>query len=1135
MERVALLNGITKVQDYDLTALGLSLTSGGVYEWLVLSNVSGNDWKVTKGKALVLCQKTAGHKVLAQFELTADKTFSQVGPFKIWIEINQTNIDNPTSNVADGSGAWSIQYGASYPASNFVALGEVDASNNITMEPTTVAENMAQTLLTVIQAGWSNFFATTGWISNAFTLTYQREVPATGTVSGIAQDVTFLWKADRSNTSNVTLSVNTSLGTLTAPLKKMNDQDLGPWDLEAGLVFGFMWDGSNFQLTTPTAQAPVGTATTISTTGIVWETGGSIAGRPAFVGSGIRDTRLLKQSTGGGTYNFGNGTDIRLEQSIISNDHNLVKSVKVNLKKVWSPADNVIVRLLDKNRNVVATSTTTLAGGTVTTSYVSYTFNFSYPAVIANGQFEIDFSRSGWQDAANYYQIEATGNYEYPHGSIKQFNGTGYTFRDGSIFMEVQFARQYESGKRYLSDTGYAQTSVIDGIFEQAKAYNQSCLITLSGTNNNQIWLTPWSNYFLDTLKFDKNLVHNTDTHFWYQNTNQEKIAQQFVLGSWISVDKILLNIRRQGTPIDQCQIRIETDNNNNEPSGTLVHANANILVNPLDLSLSANWVPDIFNFSGSFNLEAGTKYWIVLQRTDALNTTNYYRTRINNATVYTNGLFKLYQNSAWTTQTWSLFFSFLESFNGADVNQYGERSVATPNSDDMYFWYSRTDNIEQAQMMILDQDTTVSELSLHIRKDWAPTDNMEIRIESNVDCPGTTINGEVGSVSRSADVNIGTTTSQKQAGSYDITDKMTFQYLRLYLSLNNNPSDGLLIRIETDNAWAPSGTLINPDATVTINAMNTFVNAGLQLYPVKMPKAITVLPQRIWVVISRTGSLDNTNYVKIAKYNAVQRGGTWREWNGTAWTASTAHTLNVWFGANFFTDIPSGQLIDPNAIITINGTNLTTTYNFNTYAFPWSFVIPKNTKFWVRFCRQDIRNLNASNFFRVRSNNAGTYWYWYSLTVENSPWTDGLYGRNIVMFFNKFMSKFKYLRKEAGALPVGRGIASTQVTLFPVLPPKDVISFTDGQILYSQSGGIFWANATGTWWGWWSWSFWLAIDMSDDWVTRVPIGRYSEWLWYSNNTWYCWAIPKNKFWKVRAWSSAWSVTGFTWSYLEIK
>lgn len=71
-----------------------------------------------------------------------------------------------------------------------------------------------------------------------------------------------------------------------------------------------------------------------------------------------------------------------------------------------------------------------------------------------------------------------------------------------------------------------------------------------------------------------------------------------------------------------------------------------------------------------------------------------------------------------------------------------------------------------------------------------------------------------------------GSTTIQRQASSLTLTDTINFQSMDIYMSLNNNPTDGLTFRIETDNAGIPSGTLVSPDATVTINNINTYINA---------------------------------------------------------------------------------------------------------------------------------------------------------------------------------------------------------------------------------------------------------------------------------------------------------------------
>lgn len=88
-------------------------------------------------------------------------------------------------------------------------------------------------------------------------------------------------------------------------------------------------------------------------------------------------------------------------------------------------------------------------------------------------------------------------------------------------------------------------------------------------------------------LEGASNVVRDTNTHFGYQTTNQEKIAQSFILNRSLTIDKILLSLWKQGNPTDNLIMRIETDTTDS-PSGTLVHANAQCTINYTALSTSS-------------------------------------------------------------------------------------------------------------------------------------------------------------------------------------------------------------------------------------------------------------------------------------------------------------------------------------------------------------------------------------------------------------------------------------------------------------------------------------------------------------------------------------------------------------------
>lgn len=83
----------------------------------------------------------------------------------------------------------------------------------------------------------------------------------------------------------------------------------------------------------------------------------------------------------------------------------------------------------------------------------------------------------------------------------------------------------------------------------------------------------------------------------------------------------ISLAIKKTGTP-GTLTIRIETDNNG-QPSGTLVDANAT--VNVAAASLTTSYQYYTANFTGLFRLTANTKYWIVLSSAATADGSNHY------------------------------------------------------------------------------------------------------------------------------------------------------------------------------------------------------------------------------------------------------------------------------------------------------------------------------------------------------------------------------------------------------------------------------------------------------------------------------------------------------------------------------
>jgi hypothetical protein len=68
---------------------------------------------------------TPNEEILVRVEITEAETIDTSGTKKVWLEINQNNINDPALNDANGTTAGSIQTGASYPASNYIPLADI--------------------------------------------------------------------------------------------------------------------------------------------------------------------------------------------------------------------------------------------------------------------------------------------------------------------------------------------------------------------------------------------------------------------------------------------------------------------------------------------------------------------------------------------------------------------------------------------------------------------------------------------------------------------------------------------------------------------------------------------------------------------------------------------------------------------------------------------------------------------------------------------------------------------------------------------------------------------------------------------------------------------------------------------------
>lgn len=123
-QRVGLLNGTNITYDKDLTAGLLATTNQWVIEGLGITGTWASA-NVLPWKALIECIRTNGEKVMVFFENTANVAVDLTGTKKLYVLVSQAKIDDGSSNALDGTGIWSIQTGASYPAWDYIPLASV--------------------------------------------------------------------------------------------------------------------------------------------------------------------------------------------------------------------------------------------------------------------------------------------------------------------------------------------------------------------------------------------------------------------------------------------------------------------------------------------------------------------------------------------------------------------------------------------------------------------------------------------------------------------------------------------------------------------------------------------------------------------------------------------------------------------------------------------------------------------------------------------------------------------------------------------------------------------------------------------------------------------------------------------------
>lgn len=134
-----------------------------------------------------------------------------------------------------------------------------------------------------------------------------------------------------------------------------------------------------------------------------------------------------------GTQAFGNaGATTKLETSFSLAGNMTLTDLAIRIQTNGAPADDVLLKVFSDAAGVPNTllATATISTGTITgtLAWVTETLDTPYAALAAT-TYHLEISRSGANDAVNYYTVSVDEGLGYPSGQFKIWNGAAWVAR----------------------------------------------------------------------------------------------------------------------------------------------------------------------------------------------------------------------------------------------------------------------------------------------------------------------------------------------------------------------------------------------------------------------------------------------------------------------------------------------------------------------------------------------------------------------------------------------------------------------------------------------------------------------------------------------------------------------------------
>lgn len=149
------------------------------------------------------------------------------------------------------------------------------------------------------------------------------------------------------------------------------------------------------------------------------------------------------------------------------------------------------------------------------------------------------------------------------------------------------------------------------------------------------------------------------------------------------------------------------------------------------------------------------------------------------------------------------------------------------------------------------------------------------------------------------------TYTPDRIAQSFQVSGSEAIGSVNLYLKKTGLPAGTLTLRIETDNAGAPSGTLVNTGVTATLPESSLTTEYDMHTFQLSSPASLSSTTT-YWIVLSTNRTASDTDYIQWGIDNTPgYANGTFAYESSSAWNNVSADAIFEMFPSSVTFDEP--------------------------------------------------------------------------------------------------------------------------------------------------------------------------------------------------------------------------------------